>query len=52
METQNTRKKHKLGGISIFTKEYELLDGRKKRLVQQVADGSIIKRFETLIFLS
>ena len=46
METQNTRKKHKLGGISIFTKEYELLDGRKKRLVQQVADGSIIKRFE------
>jgi len=46
METQNTRKRHKLGGISIFTKEYGLLDGRKKRLVQQVADGSIIKRFE------
>lgn len=46
METQNTRKRHKLGGISIFTKEYELLDGHKKRLVQQVADGSIIKRFE------
>lgn len=46
METQNTRRRHKIGGISIFTKEYELLDGRKKRLVQQVADGSIIKRFE------
>lgn len=46
METQNTRKRHRLGGISIFTKEYELLDGDKKRLVQQVADGSIIKRFE------
>ena len=46
METQNTRRRHKLGGISVFTKEYELLDGGKKRLVQQVADGSIIKRFE------
>jgi spore photoproduct lyase len=46
MKTQNTRRRHKLGGITIFTKEYELLDGRKKRLVQQVADGSIIKRFE------
>jgi spore photoproduct lyase len=32
--------------VSIFTNEYELLDGTKKRLVQQVADGSIIKRFE------
>ena len=32
--------------VSIFTDEYELLDGGKKRLVQQVADGSIIKRFE------
>ena len=46
METQNTRERHKLGGVSIFTKEYELLDGGKKRLVQQVVDGSIIKRFE------
>jgi len=46
METQNTRERHKIGGISIFTKEYGLLDGCKKRLVQQVADGSIIKRFE------
>jgi len=43
---QNTRKRHKSNGISIFTEEYELLDGSKKRLVQQVADGSIIKRFD------
>ncbi|KAF5430587.1 hypothetical protein C5S39_07430, partial [Candidatus Methanophagaceae archaeon] len=27
METQNTRERHKLGGSSIFTKEYELLEG-------------------------
>ena len=27
METQNTRKRYKFGGISIFAKEYELLDG-------------------------
>jgi spore photoproduct lyase len=32
--------------VSIVTKEYELLDGSKKVLVQQVGDGSIIKRFE------
>ncbi|MDI6884854.1 MAG: radical SAM protein [archaeon] len=32
--------------VNIFTNEYELLDGSKQRLVQQVADGSIIKRFE------
>ena len=32
--------------VNIFTNEYELLDGHRKRLVQQVADGSIIKRFE------
>jgi spore photoproduct lyase len=32
--------------VSIFTNTYELLDESKKRLVQQVADGSIIKRFE------
>lgn len=32
--------------VNIFTNEYELLDGHKKRLIQQVADGSIIKRFE------
>ena len=32
--------------VRIFTNEYELLEGGKKRLVQQVADGSIIKRFD------
>ena len=32
--------------VNISTNEYELLDGSKKRLTQQVADGSIIKRFD------
>jgi len=33
-------------GIKVTTKEYELLDSSKERLVQQVGDGSIIKRFD------
>jgi len=44
--TENSRKRQKVRNISIFTEEYELLDGTKERLVQQVADGSIIKRFD------
>ncbi len=46
MVIKNTRERYKSGGVSIFTTEYELLDGSKKRLVQQIADGSIIKRFD------
>lgn len=46
MAIRNTRERYKSGGVSIFTEEYELLDGSKKRLVQQVADGSVIKRFD------
>ena len=44
--TKKTRRIYKSKGISIFTDEYVMLDGTKKRLVQQVGDGSIIKRFE------
>ena len=33
-------------GIKVTTKEYELLDSSKEPLVQQVGDGSIIKRFD------
>ena len=32
--------------MKVHFKEYELLDGSKKRLVQRVGDGSIIKRFD------
>jgi spore photoproduct lyase len=32
--------------IKVVTKEYELLDGTTRTLVQRVGDGSIIKRFE------
>jgi spore photoproduct lyase len=32
--------------VSTFTKEYSLLDGSKKVLVQRIGDGTIIKRFE------
>lgn len=32
--------------LNIKTKEYELLEGTARTLVQQVGDGSIIKRFE------
>jgi hypothetical protein len=35
-----------LRSLKIKYKEYEILDGSKKQLVQQVSDGSIIKRFE------
>ncbi len=46
MTTKNTRERHKSKGVTIFTEEYELLNGSEKRLVQQVGDGSIIKRFD------
>lgn len=36
----------KMISLNIKYKEYEMLDGTKRQLVQQVADGSIIKRFE------
>ena len=40
----------KIPKISIRYKEYELIDGTKKRLVWKVSDGSIITRFDkTLI---
>jgi len=32
--------------VQIKRKEYSMLDGSKKELVQQIGDGSIIKRFE------
>ena len=32
--------------ISVFWKDYKLLDGSVKRLVEKVGDGSIIIRFE------
>jgi len=32
--------------LKIKYKEYEMLDGTKRQLVQQVSDGSIIKRFD------
>lgn len=35
-----------VAGLSITTKEYEMLDGSRKVLVQRISDGSIIKRFE------
>lgn len=35
-----------LGKIRIHHKEYQLLDGTKKNLVQKVNDGSIIARFD------
>ncbi|KAF5430505.1 spore photoproduct lyase [Candidatus Methanomarinus sp.] len=32
--------------VKVKYNDYELLNGTKKRLVQQVGDGSIIKRFD------
>ena len=33
-------------GLTVKTKTYEMLDGTERVLVQQVSDGSIVKRFE------
>ena len=35
-----------MGQVKIALKEYELLDGSTRPLIQQVGDGSIIKRFD------
>jgi len=35
-----------VAGLKIVLREYELLDGSRKVLVQRIGDGSIIKRFE------
>ncbi|MEW5816951.1 MAG: spore photoproduct lyase family protein [Spirochaetota bacterium] len=40
----------KIGMPSVKTKQYKLLDGTFQVLVQQVGDGSIIKRFEKTPF--
>jgi spore photoproduct lyase len=36
----------KEGALTVFTKNYRLIDGNKKKLVERVSDGSIIKRFD------
>lgn len=48
MVNGNAKVKHamKIGNKSVKTKRYKMLDGTTNVLVQQVGDGSIIKRFE------